>query len=259
MLEIRQLSVTQRIQALEWQSEQAELVALIGPNGSGKSTLLAAIADLIPCQGEVRLQAQSLIGLDCLDAARLRAMLPQQHERQLPLSCLEVLRLGMSMLELTPDQWQPVVHTLCDRLDLQPLLRRDFSRLSGGEQQRVLVAKTLLQVWPDLNPQARLLLMDEPLAGLDWHHQLQVLQLCRQLVSQGVWVLFSVHDFNLALTHADSLLCLQQGQLVAHGPVARLDAGLLEQVFRIRVERLYHQGRPLFLPVDLKVDDLDAP
>ncbi len=251
MLEMTNLSVNGRLAPLNWHCAAPGLIALIGPNGSGKSTLLAALANLIPAHGQVRLQQHSLLELEMLDAARLRAMLPQRSQTQISIACHEVIRLGSSMLAVNEAQLSPVLMQLVTRLELMPLLARDFCHLSGGEQQRVLLAKTLLQVWPSLNPRGRLLLLDEPLAGLDWHHQLQLLQTLRELVALGVLVIFSVHDFNLALAHADGLLCLQEGQLVAQGTVSVLDAALLARVFQIRTERLSHEGRSFFIPTGL--------
>ena len=251
MLEMTNLSVNGRLAPLNWHCAAPGLIALIGPNGSGKSTLLAALANLIPAHGQVRLQQHSLLELEMLDAARLRAMLPQRSQTQIYIACHEVIRLGSSMLAVNEAQLSPVLMQLVTRLELMPLLARDFCHLSGGEQQRVLLAKTLLQVWPSLNPRGRLLLLDEPLAGLDWHHQLQLLQTLRELVALGVLVIFSVHDFNLALAHADGLLCLQEGQLVAQGTVSVLDAALLARVFQIRTERLSHEGRSFFIPTGL--------
>ena len=251
MLEMTNLSVNGRLAPLNWHCAAPGLIALIGPNGSGKSTLLAALANLIPAHGQVRLQQHSLLELEMLDAARLRAMLPQRSQTQISIACHEVIRLGSSMLAVNEAQLSPVLMQLVTRLELMPLLARDFCHLSGGEQQRVLLAKTLLQVWPSLNPRGCLLLLDEPLAGLDWHHQLQLLQTLRELVALGVLVIFSVHDFNLALAHADGLLCLQEGQLVAQGTVSVLDAALLARVFQIRTERLSHEGRSFFIPSGL--------
>ena len=251
MLEMTNLSVNGRLAPLNWHCAAPGLIALIGPNGSGKSTLLAALANLNPAHGQVRLQQHSLLELEMLDAARLRAMLPQRSQTQISIACHEVIRLGSSMLAVNEAQLSPVLMQLVTRLELMPLLARDFCHLSGGEQQRVLLAKTLLQVWPSLNPRGRLLLLDEPLAGLDWHHQLQLLQTLRELVALGVLVIFSVHDFNLALAHADGLLCLQEGQLVAQGTVSVLDAALLARVFQIRTERLSHEGRSFFIPTGL--------
>jgi vitamin B12 transport system ATP-binding protein len=254
MFSLDHLTVPGRLAPLSWHCEQPGLIALIGPNGSGKSSLLLALANLLPAQGQVRLGACSLLDLDMRSASKVRAMLPQRQGSLLTISCLDVLQLGASMLDATPAQVQQVLSVLVARFELEPLLARDFSQLSGGEQQRVLLAKTLLQIWPDLNPHGQLLLLDEPLAGLDWHHQLQVLDLLRELVASGVLVIFSVHDFNLALSHADGLLCLQAGKLVAQGGIEVLDAALLARVFHIRCQRLSDGQHSCLVPVALSSD-----
>ena len=128
------------------------------------------------------------------------------------------------------------------------MLARDFSRLSGGEQQRVLIARTLLQVWPSLNPGGRVLLLDEPLAGLDLHQQLALLRLLKQLAGQGLLVVLAIHDINLAIDWADRVLCLQQGRVVGEGGVGIIDEALLERVFQIRTDRVELAGRVWFMP-----------
>lgn len=254
MFNIRALSVRGRLAPLSWHCPQPGLIALIGPNGSGKSSLLLALANLLPAAGQVHLGRCSLLDLDMRSAARVRAMLPQRQSSLLTISCLDVLQLGASMLDVPDAQVQAVLGELVTRLELGHLLARDFSQLSGGEQQRVLLAKTLLQIWPDLNPHGQLLLLDEPLAGLDWHHQLQLLTLLQELVARGVMVLFSVHDFNLALSHADGLLCLHEGKLVAQGGIEVLDAALLARVFQIRTLRLSDGHHQCLVPIALSSD-----
>ncbi len=254
MFNIRDLSVRGRLAPLSWHCSQPGLIALIGPNGSGKSSLLLALANLLPAAGQVQLGQCSLLDLDMRSAARVRAMLPQRQSSLLTISCLDVLQLGASMLDVPSAQVQAVLGELVTRLELGHLLARDFSQLSGGEQQRVLLAKTLLQIWPDLNPHGQLLLLDEPLAGLDWHHQLQLLTLLQELVARGVMVLFSVHDFNLALSHADGLLCLHEGKLVAQGGIEVLDEALLARAFQIRTLRLSDGQHQCLVPIALSSD-----
>lgn len=226
-----------------------QVVALIGPNGSGKSSLLLGLANLLPTRGEAWLREVSLPHLDMPSAARLRALLPQRQGEGLPMPCYQVLLLGASALGGVSPPVMMALEQLIVRLELEPLLSRDFSQLSGGEQQRLLLAKTLLQIWPACNPQGQLLLLDEPLSGLDWHHQIQVLTLLGELARQGLTVLVSIHDFNLASCYADRLLCLQAGKLVAQGEVGMLDEALIQRVFQVRTERLVHAGRQVFMPL----------
>ncbi len=248
MLELRDFSIPGRVGPLSLSLAAGQVVALIGPNGSGKSSLLLGLANLLPSRGDARLDTLSLPALDMPSAARLRALLPQRQGESLPIPCYQVLLLGAQGQGGRPAAVQQTLDTLIARLELAPLLERDFSRLSGGEQQRVLLAKTLLQIWPDCNAQGRLLLLDEPLSGLDWHHQIRVLHLLRELAATGLMVLISIHDFNLASCYADRLICLKGGQLVAQGAVDVLDEALIEQVFQVRTRRLTLEGRPIFMP-----------
>lgn len=248
MLELSEVSTPGRLQPLSLTLSAGRLVALIGANGSGKSSLLLALACLLPCRGTIRLAGINLLEQELSQLAQWRAMLPQRQANHLPLSCLEVLQLGLSMLSPQPAAAEQALHTLIERFELAPLLSRDFSQLSGGEQQRVLIAKTLLQVWPSCNPDGRLLLLDEPLAGLDWHHQVGLLNLLKELVGQGLLVLISIHDFNLAAWYADELLCLERGTLVAQGPVTLLNTALIERLFKVQCDCIEQGGRPLYIP-----------
>ena len=248
MLELTAVSCPGRLQNITVSLPAGRLVALIGANGSGKSSLLLALACLLPSQGQITLAGVSLLEQEMSTLAQWRAMLPQRQATLLPLSCLEVLRLGVSMLAAPPAAAELALQTLIERLELGALLARDFSQLSGGEQQRVLIAKTLLQVWPSCNPHGRLLLLDEPLAGLDWHHQVGLLALLKELVAQGLLVLLSIHDFNLAAWYADELLCLEGGKLVAQGAVSILNSALIARLFKVQTECIEQGGRPVYVP-----------
>lgn len=228
--------------------EQPALVALLGANGSGKSSLLLAMANLLPASGAVCLDGSDLLAMPMVEAARYRAMLPQRQPFLMPLLCHRVLQLGQSMLVASEAALGKAFITVVARLELEPLLARDFSQLSGGEQQRVLLAKTLLQIWPETNPQARLLLLDEPLAGLDWHHQLALLSLLAQLVASGITVIFSVHDFNLALQWADQLIALRAGELLVQGATGLLDETLIAELYHVPMQRIEQEGYRLFVP-----------
>lgn len=241
------LAVANRLAPLDLAWQGGQLVALLGPNGSGKSTLLGALAGLLPGQGEVRIGGESLADLSWLALAQRRAMLPQRQPQLFHIPVFQVLSLGLDEAQSAAGQ-NEAIQALCQALELDALLARDFSRLSGGEQQRVLIARTLLQVWPSLNPGGRVLLLDEPLAGLDLHHQLALLRLLKQLAGQGLLVVLAIHDINLAIDWADRLLCLQQGRVVREGGVELVDEALLAQVFQIKTDRIEAGGRVWFMP-----------
>lgn len=247
LIEARALAIPARLAPLDLAWAGGQLVALLGPNGSGKSTLLGALAGILPAQGDVLLDGEVLTDLGWPALARRRAMLPQRQPQLFHIPVFQVLSLGLDEGS-EPARQREAIQALCEALELDALLARDFSRLSGGEQQRVLIARTLLQVWPGLNPAGRILLLDEPLAGLDLHHQLALLRLLKTVARQGLLVVIAIHDINLAIDWADRILCLQQGRVVSEGGVELVDQALLEQVFQIRTERIEAGGRVWFMP-----------
>ncbi len=247
LLEARALEIPARLSPLDLAWAGGQLVALLGPNGSGKSTLLGALAGILPAEGAVLLGGEVLTDLSWPELARRRAMLPQRQPQLFHIPVFQVLSLGLDE-EGLPEAQGRAVAEICAALELDALLARDFSRLSGGEQQRVLIARTLLQLWPGLNTDGRVLLLDEPLAGLDLHHQLALLRLLKQLAGQGLLVVIAIHDINLAIDWADRILCLQQGRVVSEGGVEVIDEALLERVFQIKTDRVEAAGRTWFMP-----------
>ncbi|MFM5136052.1 ATP-binding cassette domain-containing protein [Aeromonas rivipollensis] len=247
LLEARALAIANRLAPLDLAWAGGQLVALLGPNGSGKSTLLGALAGILPAEGAVLLGGEVLTDLSWPELARRRAMLPQRQPQLFHIPVFQVLSLGLEEGGLPESQGRAVAE-ICAALELDALLARDFSRLSGGEQQRVLIARTLLQLWPGLNTDGRVLLLDEPLAGLDLHHQLALLRLLKRLSRQGLLVVIAIHDINLAIDWADRILCLQQGRVVSEGGVDVIDEALLERVFQIKTDRVEAAGRIWFMP-----------
>ncbi|MBO1518628.1 ATP-binding cassette domain-containing protein [Oceanisphaera pacifica] len=223
---------------------------LIGPNGSGKSSLLTGAAGLSRSegQGEVRLAGQALAEFGLHELARHRAMLAQQAILPHGLRGYELLALGAEPLGGVSDEVCMAIARLAKPLGLEALYHRQLNTLSGGEQQRLLIASTLLQVDPVINPDAKLLLLDEPLAGLDWQHQLATLGLLRQYAEQGLAVVASIHDINMACQYADSVWCLHQGQLAACGPPSVITPELIAEVFAVEVRVLAQNGISVMLP-----------
>ncbi|TNI97846.1 ATP-binding cassette domain-containing protein [Aeromonas veronii] len=241
------LIVSNRLASLDIAWHGGQLVALLGPNGSGKSTLLGALAGILPADGTVLLGGEVLTDMSWPELAKRRAMLPQRQPQLFHIPVFQVLSLGLDEA-VAPARQNEAINALCEALELEALLARDFSRLSGGEQQRVLIARTLLQVWPSLNPTGKVLLLDEPLAGLDLHHQLALLRLLKTLAAQGLLVVLAIHDINLAIDWADRILCLQGGAVVREGGIELVDEALLAQVFQIRTDRIEAAGRVWFMP-----------
>lgn len=214
------------------------MVGLVGPNGSGKTTILRALAGLIePRAGDALLQGKPASRLDKRLRARKIGWVPQQETAAWPLTVYEVVRLGRAphrgwLMPFTSTDMK-IVECALARADLLPLKQRPVNKLSGGEFQRVLIARVLAQ-----EPEA--LLLDEPTASLDIHHQIQVLDLVRALVQErGLSVVMAIHDLHLAARYCDQLVLLHEGRQVSAGaPEDVLTTENLRAVFGVDA-RLY--------------------
>ncbi|MFH7586306.1 ATP-binding cassette domain-containing protein [Oceanimonas smirnovii] len=246
MLTLDHLTVEHRVGPVSGRLAAGRLTLLVGPNGSGKSSLLLAAAGLVTADGQVRLNGELLDALDLAELARRRAMLVQHSVLPAGLKGYELLALGVQG-EVSEAACEEMAR-LSAYLKLDTLYGRSLSALSGGEQQRLLIARTLLQVSPVLNPKAQLLLLDEPLAGLDWQHQLASLRLLRHYAEQGLTVVASIHDINLAAQFGDDIWCLHKGRLVASGGPEVLTPTLVAEVFEVNVRLLEQDGQRLLLP-----------
>jgi iron complex transport system ATP-binding protein len=213
--------------------DSGAFVGLVGPNGSGKSTLLRCVyRALRPAGGVVRLDGADLHALRPRDAARRLAALPQESAAEFDFTVAEVVAMGRLPHR---DRTAAGDRALCDeamaRTGVTHLADRGFLALSGGEKQRVLIARALAQ-------QPRVLVLDEPTNHLDIAHQLDVLSLVRD---SGPTVLAALHDLNLAAAHCDRLYVIAGGRIVASGPPHDvLQPALLAEVFGVRAHRVRH-------------------
>jgi len=196
-----------------------QLTAVIGPNGSGKTTLMRALT------GEVRFSGTaSLNGVDIASArpwtlATMRGVLPQNAMLAFPFTVHEVVRLGLTsgVAGADADEGDLVARALL-AVDLDGFGRRFYQELSGGEQQRVQLARVLCQVWePVLDNTPRYLFLDEPVSSLDIKHQLQIMLIAAGYAAQGGGVLAIMHDLNLTAAFAQHIVLLSEGRVFAQG------------------------------------------
>jgi len=197
-----------------------ERVALLGPNGSGKTTLLKILLGLLaPRTGSVSLGAKPLSSYGPKQRAQQIAYVSQQPQLSFPLTALELVSLGRyphSPRGGLSSADTLAVKTALSRTDAENLSERNFNTLSGGEKQKVLIARALAQ-------SARILLLDEPTLHLDLYYQLQILSgLKRLCVEEGITVVTVLHDVNLVSLFADKALLLSDGVVRGFGPVAQV-------------------------------------
>ncbi|MFC4563600.1 ABC transporter ATP-binding protein [Nocardiopsis mangrovi] len=211
--------------------------ALLGPNGSGKSTLAKIIARILaPQAGTVSFAGRDLLRTPRREHAKVVSYVPQSSEAPFELTVQEAVLLGRTPhMGLRPTAHdQAVVDGAIDRLGLGELGDRRLSELSGGQAQRVLIARALAQ-------EPRVLLLDEPTSALDLRYQIETLQIVRSVTrEQGVTALIAIHDLNHAAHFCDQAVLLSGGRIVADGPPAEaFDAKVLGEVYglEVRVER----------------------
>ena len=230
-----------------------EVLALAGPNGAGKSTLIRVISGVLPAAaGEVRLDGADLLRLPPSQMARRVAVVPQMIHVPEAYTVSEIVMMGRTPhLSLWAGESRhdcEVAWAAMRAAHVQELSERRVGELSGGEQQRVVLARALAQ-------EPRVLLLDEPTAHLDLKHQVGVLELVRALARErNLAVLMTLHDLNQASLYADRVALLQHGEIVAQGTAQDVfTSELLSRVYGVAVIVSQHPRRdvPIVLPAGL--------
>ncbi|MFM5895318.1 MAG: ABC transporter ATP-binding protein [Novosphingobium sp.] len=209
MLQAQHLSLAGRLDDVSAALRPGEITAIVGPNGAGKSSLIACLAGLLePSSGEVLLDDASLAGLAPQARAQAIGYLPQSPEVAWDVSAETLVALGrLPWRDRDPTAIEVALRTM----ELQDLRHRPVSRLSGGERARALMARVLAG-------QPRWILADEPLANLDLAHQQSLLRVLRDQADAGTGVVMVMHGLAEAMNHADRVLVLFEGRLLADGP-----------------------------------------
>ncbi|NJP94507.1 ABC transporter ATP-binding protein [Nonomuraea sp. FMUSA5-5] len=209
--------------------DDGEFVALVGPNGCGKSTLMRTIyRALRPSAGLITVDGDDVHRLSWRESARRTAVVAQETPAELDFTVGEVVLMGRTPYERAAADDEERCARALDRVGLGGGEERGYATLSGGEKQRALIARALVQ-------ETRLLLLDEPTSHLDIRHQLEILHLVREL---GVATLAVLHDLNQAAAFCDRLYVMSAGRVLAGGPPEQvLTPELISQVYGVRAVR----------------------
>jgi iron complex transport system ATP-binding protein len=227
----------------------SEMVAVVGPNGSGKTTLVRALLNLVPLErGQVLIDGRPVREWPRRALAQVVGVVGQQEEALFPLRVTEAVMLGryarLGPLAAPGVEDRAAVQRALERCDIVALAERPIDTLSGGEWKRVRIARALAQ-------EPRALVLDEPTASLDVRHEMELLELVRQLVDRGLAGLVITHHLNLAARFADRIILLDRGSVVADGkPAMVLRPEIVSRVFEwpVAVTSGY-DGAPQVLPL----------
>ncbi|WP_039019267.1 heme ABC transporter ATP-binding protein [Halocynthiibacter namhaensis] len=224
MLKAKNITVsigrTEILHGIDFTAKPGEFTAIIGPNGCGKTTLLRALTGEMPYGGQVIINGRDLSEISLTEQAIMRGVLAQSTPLAFPFTVSEVVRLGLMAGTGSANALRrnTLPQQALSRVDLADYGNRFFQELSGGEQQRVHLARVLCQMWEaSHNGLPRWLFLDEPVASLDIAHQRDVMQIARDFADQGGGAVAVMHDLNLTAAWADHIVMMRAGRVVSSG------------------------------------------
>lgn len=224
---------------------KGEFVGLVGPNGSGKSTLIKCLLGILsPEQGKIKLDQEDIKNIDRISIARKIGYVPQERTTLSNTSVYDSILLGRKPYikwKVTQND-KKVVTNIISQLNLEYLAMKPVNSLSGGERQKVFIARALAQE-PDI------LLLDEPTANLDIKHQLEVMQLLTRIAKKQYTIIAALHDLNLASQFCTDFIMLKAGNLFAFGGKEVLEKSIIEKLYEVKIDMVKTNGKSFFMPI----------
>jgi len=233
------------LQEINFKAQTGEFWAIVGANGAGKSTLMKLLSkELVPTSGKISFHEKDLKKYSLKELAQKRAVLAQQNVITLSFTVHEIVLMGRyPFYDSKPSQRDlSIVDHCLQKVGIIHFKDRLYPTLSGGEQQRVQLARTLAQIW---EVREGFILLDEPTSGMDLLHQYETFQLAREMTQKGYGVIAVVHDLNFALQYADRVLMLKKGQVFASGkPSEVLTGENIKEAFGVSVRIIQPDDTP---------------
>ncbi|WP_281034227.1 ABC transporter ATP-binding protein [Methanoplanus limicola] len=226
---------------------KGKFLGLLGPNGSGKSTLIKCINQILRPGGRIVMDEEELQKMQISDVARRIGYVPQSEAMGMPMTVYDTVLMGRRVHM----GWRPSSHDLdvvsgvLDKMSIEPLAMDDIWELSGGQRQKVFIARALAQ-------EPEVLLLDEPTSSLDLRHQLDTMETISALVkNSGISVVMAIHDINLAARYADTVAMIRKGTIYGIGkPKDLFTPEAIKDVYGVEASFLYDNfGNPVIVPV----------
>ena len=220
---------------ISFRSEYGEFLSVLGPNGVGKSTLFRCMLGLLtPSNGSTRIDGTDISQMDAVRLSRHIAYIPQSHNPVFNFSVFDMVLMGttaqLGKFSSPGKAQEEQAEAAMDRLGILHLKDRGYSNISGGERQLVLIARAIAQ-------QAKILVMDEPSANLDFGNRIRVMQTVKDLTKDGYAVIQSTHDPDQAYMYSDRILAMYDGQVLAWGtPQETINNDIISTLYGVNVE-----------------------
>lgn len=226
--------------------EDSEVLGLVGPNGSGKTTLIKCMDKILKPKGSILIDGRDIDTVSRTDLAKRLGYVPQSSSTPLATTVFDTVLMGRRphISWRVSDSDLDKVADILGLLHLEYLAMRDFSQLSGGQKQKVLIARALAQ-------EPEVLLLDEPTSSLDMKHQLEVMETISSLVKEKkISAVMALHDLNLASMFVDKLAILKGGKIYAAGePIDLLNAKNIRDVYGVEAVVMNNLDRPYIVPL----------
>ena len=222
--------------------EKGDFVALVGPNGSGKSTLIKCLNGILKAKrGSIMIEDRKIDSILASELAKQMAYVPQNEYKKPVFTVFDMVLLGRKPYF----NWKPgkndidVTHQILKTLHLESIAMKEVNKLSGGQQQTVIIARALAQ-------EPEILLLDEPTANLDIKHQIEVLELLKSLSQKGMTIIVALHDINMAIRYTNKLMMLKEGKIFASGGMDIITDENIEALYDVKVN-IFKQGENIFI------------
>lgn len=253
MLEVKNISykIGDRVilDNISFNANTNKILAILGPNGAGKSTLLNIFSGLLkPNSGRIIYNGQNINRFDTISLSRIRAVVAQKTNLNVPFSVLDVILMGRTPHQSSPENNIEIAIKSAELTSITHLLERPYTNLSGGEQQRVHIARALAQVAFETSKDKKFLLLDEHTSNLDIGQSYNLMKVCKDFKNENLGVIWIVHDINLALDFADEFLFLKKGQVVAHGDKKVINEQMISSLYDLELKSNINSDRLNFIP-----------
>lgn len=230
---------------------KGEFIGIIGPNGSGKTTLLRCLNGILrPRDGRILIHNEHIAHMSANQLARKIAYVPQILNNVFPATVFDTILMGRKPhIGWAPsNQDLDITSNIIVKLDLQNIAMKNINKLSGGQRQRVFIGRALAQ-------EPQIILLDEPTANLDLHHQHEVLSILKELSNSKITVIIAIHDLNLAMQYCSRFLLVHEGNIISQGGTEIFNPEIIEKVYKVKVNIFEEKEHKYIIPLRKEVNN----